>query len=137
MKKIVCLLLCFVILAVPVMSMGKVAVEYNGTEIAFPDVQPVLKDGKPILPLRAVFETVGAGVFWEETERMVMSQRNISFVILQIGSPTMFVGNNAITIEETPYIHENRTMISLDVLEKGLNLKTEWDTDNSVVRITE
>ena len=64
MKKLVCLLLCFVIVAVPVICMAKVTVEYNGTEIEFPDAQPDVKDGTPVLPLRAVFETLGAGVYW-------------------------------------------------------------------------
>ena len=137
MKKLVCLLICFVIVAVPVMSMAKISVEYNGTEIAFPDAQPELKDGKPVLPMRAVFEALGAGVFWEEPDRMIMSQRGGKFVIMQIGSPVMFIGDAPVTLDTAPYIVSDRTMIDLKTITDALGVKAEWNAENSVVTITE
>ena len=137
MKKLICLLLCFVIVAVPVMSMAKVSVEYNGTAIEFPDVQPEIKDGAPVLPLRAVFEALGAGVYWEETDRMIMSQRNGDFIILQIGSSNIFVGNENIDVGEAPYIQSDRTMINLKTVSEALKVKAEWNAETSVVSITE
>lgn len=137
MKKLVCLLLCFVIVAVPVMSMANVTVEYNGTKIEFPDAQPEIKDGKPVLPLRAVFEAMGAGVYWEENDRMIMSQRNSNFIIMQIGSNVAFLGSVPVTLDAAPYIVSDRTMVGTDVLEKTLNAKVEWKADENVVSITE
>lgn len=137
MKKIVCLLLCFVIIAIPVLSMASVTVEYNGTKIEFPDAQPEVKDGVPVLPLRAVFETMGAGVYWEENDKMIMAQRNSNFIIMQIGSPNLFIGSEPVALDNAPYIMADRTMVGTDVIEKALNVKVEWDAEQNIVSITE
>ena len=140
MKKLVCLLLCFVIFAMPVMSLAQEAeikVFLNGTALEFPDAKPVIKDGRTIVPMRAIFEALGAGVYWEETDRMIMSQRNGKFIIMQIDSDLMFVNDQAVTLEVAPTIMESRTMVPLRAISESFGLKVEWDGDNRTVIITE
>ncbi len=40
----------------------------NGQRLYF-DVQPVLIDGRVLLPLRTIFEQLGASVEWDGTEK--------------------------------------------------------------------
>lgn len=137
MKKLICLLLCLMIVAVPMFALANVSVEYNGTKVEFPDVQPEVKDGAPVLPLRAVFEAMGAGVYWEETDRMIMAQRGNNFVIMQIGSPVLFVGSAPATLNNVPYISSDRTMVGAEVIEQAFNAKVEWNAESNTVIITE
>ena len=64
MKKIICVLLCILLLnaAVVCFAAEEVHVTLNGQEIVFPDAAPCLVNDRTMVPMRAVFEALGAGV---------------------------------------------------------------------------
>src|SRR5665647_1433853 len=57
----------------------------NGTKMQF-EVDPTIENGRTLVPLRAIFEAMGASVEWNETTRTVTARRGSNTVVLPLGS---------------------------------------------------
>ena len=51
---------------------------------------PVIVEGRTMVPLRAIFESLGADVIWDRETRTVISARNGIVVSLEIGSNVLY-----------------------------------------------
>ncbi len=152
MKKIICAVLIFCLLYTPALAADSVHVVLNGTEVVFPDAEPCLISDRTMVPMRAVFEALGAGVYWDENDQMIVSMRGMTTVTMQINNPTMFVsgitsaadgadnsaaiGNRTITLDVAPCLVGDRTMVPLRAISESFGLKVEWDDATQTVFIT-
>lgn len=115
------------------------AVYLNGEQMTF-DVNPFIEDDRTLVPMRAIFEAVGANVQWDEDDRTVHAIREkgdeVSLVSLQIDSTTAFVNSAAVTLDVPAKIVGDRTFVPLRFVVESLGEQVEWDNDNYAVVIT-
>ena len=57
---------CF-IFTIPVMAAP--TVELDGQQLIFTDTQPIIENGRTLVPLRSIFEAMGASVAWNQDTR--------------------------------------------------------------------
>lgn len=76
----------------PAQASDEISVYVNGQKISF-DVPPMIADGRTLVPLRAIFEAMGAVVTWDGTTQTATGVRGGTTVVLPIGSlsPTINV----------------------------------------------
>ena len=86
-----------IILAVPTFAEENVKVYVDDVQVEF-DVQPQLIGGRTMVPLRAIFEALGADVFWDSKTETITSVLGETKIILTIGSPVMYVNNNILPL---------------------------------------
>lgn len=120
----------------------------NDREIAFEDQTPVIdiSVNRTLIPLRGVFEAMGAAVYWKAEERQVIvdSEDNLKRVVLNIDNPTMKVmtavslvkyETEEVTLETAPIIMNNRTMIPLRAVIEAMDGKVDWNNDTHTATI--
>lgn len=76
-KKTLCLFLTILMMVsaiTPVMANGDIKVKIDGQQIAF-DVPPQLINDRTMVPLRAIFEALGATVDWNDDTQTVTSTK--------------------------------------------------------------
>ena len=61
------IMLCGTVTAFPQTSSDKVTVTMDGQEMEF-DVQPVIENGRTLVPMRAIFEALGCAVTYYDRE---------------------------------------------------------------------
>lgn len=97
-----------------------------GDQVAFPDQQPVIVDGRTLVPIRGVFEAMGAQVKWEaDARRVTVSWRGNQAAVF-IGSRTAWVNGQQKTLDVAPRIIGDRTMVPLRFLAESLGMKVTW-----------
>lgn len=111
-------------------SQKPIKVFYNGLAISFPDQQPIIIDGRTMVPIRPVAEALGYDVLWNESNREVQIFSKISeaFIYWEIGK-TAYRTNHECIIEAgcAPVIINGRTMVPIRFLAEGLsNMKVEF-----------
>lgn len=80
---------------------AQVAVTLNGDQLDIAP-QPIIQDGRVFVPLRGIFERLGASVvYWSGTINATDGDRTIS---LQIGSTAATVDGRAETVDVAPFI---------------------------------
>src|SRR5205085_2430416 len=73
------------------MRQHDIKVLVNGQAIAFPDQAPVMMGNRVLVPLRGVFEELGATVNWDASKNLVTATRNGQTTELYIGKTTAMV----------------------------------------------
>lgn len=67
-----------------------IRVTVNGAFLAT-DVAPTIQNGRTLVPMRAIFEALGAAVHWDEATSTIRAYRREDAIILQLGSRTAWV----------------------------------------------
>lgn len=109
----------------------------DGREIIFGDQQPVIKDDRTLIPVRGVFEAMGAKIQWHGEEKRVQidSEDNFTRVYLTIDSDNMehyrfrdiFSSDRTdITLDVPAQIINDRTMIPLRAVADAFGCEVEW-----------
>lgn len=142
MKKIVAAVLAAVQLMVAsgVLAQNqKVTVRLNGTELSLP-VEPFIDNDRTLVPLRGVFESVGANVLWDQDTQSIFISKNMDdgmkAIVMQIGNADVFVGEEKKTLDTAPKIVGDSTFVPLRFVIDELGETVEWDQNTYTVDIT-
>lgn len=103
-----------------------VSVYFQGDLIAFLDQQPVVAGGQTLVPVRGVFEAMGAQVKWESDARMVTVTWRGNQAAVFIGNRLAWVNGQKQTLDVAPRVIGDRTMVSLRFLVESAGMKVGW-----------
>lgn len=109
-----------------------VEVWYNHYPINFPDQQPIIIDGRTMVPVRAVAEEMGFEVFWDAQKHEVQMYKDQRFIFWTIGDPEYRTNNGVlVTAECSPIIMNGRTMVPIRFVAQQLaDLQVEFVSTN-------
>lgn len=114
---------------------GAVKVYLDGSLLSF-EVPPVIENGRTLVPLRAIFEAMGATVDWNAVDRTVTAVRGNITVVLKIGSTKPTVNGQTWNLDVPAKIVNNRTLAPLRFVGEAFGGKVEWDGQTRTVKIT-
>ena len=107
-----------------VLQIGKTSFTINGVVNTL-DSPPVIKNGRTLLPIRAVIEALGGTVGWDATEKKVTVTLGSTTIELWIGKNTARVNGITKPIDSSnskvvPEIINGRTMLPLRFVAENL-----------------
>lgn len=139
MKKALCLVLTFLIacgmLSSTVFAENGIKVLLDGEELVF-DVSPQLINDRTMVPMRKIFESMGAEVAWDGDTKTVTAIKGDTTVIMQIENNVIKVNGEDITLDVAPIIADSRTLVPLRAVAESLKAKVDWDGETKTVFIT-
>ncbi|MBM3471369.1 MAG: copper amine oxidase N-terminal domain-containing protein, partial [Armatimonadetes bacterium] len=107
------LLICVLSLnLLPAAGQGAIRVIVNGEELAF-DVPPVEVGGRLLVPLRGVFERLGATVLWEPSTQRITAATASRTIELVMGRREAAVDGKLVLLDIPPMVVGGRTMVPL------------------------
>ena len=135
MKRLISLILILTILAIPFCSFANdVKVVVNGTELNT-DQGAVIVDGRTLVPLRAIFEALGADVEWNDMTKSVEARKRYKKINLQIGSKAIYINQIKNEIDVSAMLVNSRTMVPARAVSEALDASVSWDGDTKTVYI--
>ncbi len=110
----------------------------NGNEVQFTEAAPFIENDRTLVPMRAIFEALGAAVEWDEETKTVLSYDPASEVAItmQIDSQTMFVNGEAVTLDVPAKIVNDRTVVPVRAISEGMHSTVDWDGETKTITIT-
>ncbi|QGU00481.1 N-acetylmuramoyl-L-alanine amidase [Candidatus Syntrophocurvum alkaliphilum] len=106
----------------------------NG-EIKTFEVDPIIENGRTLVPLRAIFEAMGAVVEWDNDTRTVTAVKNNTVVVLPIGSTEPTVNDEKWELDVPAKIVQDRTLAPLRFVGEAFGGEVDWDNDTRTVTI--
>jgi hypothetical protein len=100
------------------------------------DAAPFIKDGRTLLPIRALIEALGGSVQWNPSTRTATVLLGSRTVALTIGSKTALVNGTPITLDVAPEIKNGRTFLPLRALGENLGLDLAWEPISQTISLT-
>jgi len=114
---------------------NEIKVLYQGEKIVFPDQKPVIKNSRTLVPLRAIFEAMGALVDWNNDTRTVLATKGDVSLSLEIGSNLLYKNGVPIEIDVPAEIMNDRTMVPVRAIAEAFGSVVDWDNDTRTVLI--
>lgn len=112
-----------------------VSVMYDGKRIGF-DQLPVIENGRTLVPLRAIFEKIGASVEWDGETQTVTATKDDTTVSLTINSTTAKKNGQEIVLDVPAKIINGRTMVPVRFVSDCFGVGVEWKGDIQTVVLT-
>lgn len=113
-----------------------VKVTVDGEGVDFGGVTPQVQGSRIMVPVRGVFEKLGAEVAWEPRSGTVTAVRGDSKTVLTVGKTDATIDGQIANVGTPPIIAEGRVMVPLRFLAQALGAKVEWMGADRTVAIT-
>ena len=108
----------------------------NGKYLMNLEVDPMEKDGRILVPLRAIFEELGAQIKWDESTSTVTGTKGLTTIVLRVDSADAFVNGQAKILDVPATVVENRTLVPVRFISESLGAKVEWLESSKTVNIS-
>ena len=94
-------------------------------------------EGRTLVPLRAIFEALGATVEWDQATKTVSSELDGTAIKLTIGENTLYKNDEAITIDVAAMIMNGRTLVPARAIAEAYGVDVAWDSATRTVILTQ
>lgn len=143
--RVLLLTICILMISVPVFAGSGIRVQLNGDMIDFTDtngykVEPQIVNDRTMVPMRRIFEVLGADVSWNAEDRSIRANTDELEIGLQINNTMATVKDKSgkvtnITLDSAPVIINDRTLVPVRFIAESLDKKVGWDVENRAVII--
>lgn len=139
MKKKLAVLLCLAMImtmfVVPVIAADAApGVVIDGQAVTF-DVPPIIDNGLTLVPLRAIFEKMGATVSWNDTTKTASAVKGDITVVVAIGSVSPTINGVVKTIEVPAKIVNSRTLAPMHFVCEAFGGTVSWDANTRIASV--
>ena len=100
------------------------------------DVAPVIIDGRTLVPVRSIFEELGADVLWNDETKTVSATKGPTNIEITLGSNNAYVNNNAVILDVPAQSVNGRTMVPARFVAEALGCNVTWNSDNQLIQIS-
>jgi len=96
-------------------------------KLVTPDVPPLVKNGRTLVPVRVIAEGLGAEVGWDQATSTATITREGQRVILQLNNKQAYINGKAVTMETPPLTYQQRMLLPLRFVGEALGATVGWD----------
>ena len=111
-------------------------VSINGYRLDCGETDPVVKDDRTLVPMRAIFEALGSGVAYNEKENAVYAIGNGKLIKLVIDSDTVYINNEPQKLEVPATTINDRTVVPLRFIAETLGADVDYSEEQGIVFIS-
>lgn len=130
-KKFLC---SFIAITLFISNAFAVELYVNGDKLQT-DVNPTIVSGRTLVPLRSIFEALGAEVYWDNNTQTATATKGGIAVKVSINSTTAYVNNISKVLDVPAQIIDSRTMVPARFVSEALNARVIWDSSTQTVYI--
>ena len=141
MKRIMALSICFLLLfSLPVMAADEVTVVLSGEVLEF-DVPPQIIGDRTMVPMRKIFESLGASVQWVADGQLILAAYQTNIIAMRVGEMSFTVTDvltnetQTVELDVPPQIVNDRTLVPVRAISESLQKKVSWDGETRTVTI--
>ena len=135
MKKLMAFLLAAVLafsLQSTVLAEDEINVFVDGKKVEF-DVSPVIVDGRTLVPVRAVFEELGASVDWDKDNQKVVSSKGDISISLTVNENKLVKNGEEIALDVPATITDGRTLVPVRAISEAYGCYVGWSSAKKAV----
>lgn len=113
---------------------SQIKVMLDGSTLNF-DVPPTIVDGRTLVPLRIIFEEMGATVNWNPSSGTITGIKGDKTISLKVNSKNAYVNGKLIQIDVPASVVNGRTLVPTRFIAESLGADVAWDRETRTVFI--
>lgn len=111
-----------------------ITTELNGSRVNF-DQPPIMQDGRVLVPLRGIFENLGATVLYTPANKTIKATGDGNTVELTLGQRQAFVNGQQVYLDVPADTINGRTMVPLRFVSEAMGAEVKWSAASRTVAI--
>ena len=116
----------------PAPSDDTIKVIVNDKPVEF-DVAPTIINDRTMVPLRAIFEALGADVDWDDATKTITAVKDDTTIKMQIGNDKMTKNGTESTLDSAPVIIDSRTLVPVRAIAESFGSDVSWEAETKTV----
>lgn len=106
----------------------------NGTPLRL-EVAPIQQNGRTLVPMRDIFEALGATVNYNSLSQAIAAQKGTTTVRMALGTRNATVNNVPVKLDAPAQAYYGRTMVPLRFVSEALGADVSFNPSNRIVSI--
>lgn len=106
----------------------------NGSKLNF-DVPPQIVNGRTLVPMRAIFEALGASVSWDNATKTVLGTKGSIIFKMDTTSNIYYINDEAKVSDVAPMVQNGRTLVPLRIIAESLQCRVDYNGSTNIVTI--
>lgn len=94
-----------------------------------------LKDGKSLVPLRGLFQELGAIVFWFEETETIIVQKDTTIIELKIGGDNAFLNGEPLLLDVPAQFRNGSTYVPARFVSEAIGTQVRWHPATKTIEI--
>lgn len=100
-----------------------------------PDIVPIVRNNRTLIPVRFASESIGADVSWDENAKSAVITKADKTVKLTAGDNTAYLNGEAKTLDSAPVIENNTMYLPARFLMESLGYSVKYDESTQLILI--
>ena len=128
MKKITAIILSLTMLlsTAAIAAERDITVSVDGERLSF-DVPPQIIDGRTMVPIRAIFEAIGAEVSWDDATKTALCEKGNTKVSMTVGNKAETVNDKVVEMDIAPVVIDNRILAPARYVAEAFGYSVVWN----------
>jgi prolyl oligopeptidase PreP (S9A serine peptidase family) len=114
----------------------EVSVYLNGTKLDFTQ-KPVIVNGTTLVPMKAIFEAMGATITWDADTKTVYANCNGKMLEMSVGKDYALIDGEVVSMLTPAQIVNGNTMVPVRVIAQSFGVEPGWDEATRSVTINQ
>ncbi len=116
------------------LNAGKMYVTVNGIRTEG-DVDPVIVNDRMLVPLRQVFEKMGAEVVWDDSTKTATCTLNDISVKVTLNTPVAEINGESFSLDAAPAVVNDRILVPVRFIAEGLGARVTYRNNTKTAEI--
>ncbi|QMV42443.1 copper amine oxidase N-terminal domain-containing protein [Cohnella cholangitidis] len=108
----------------------------DGQELVTDQAPVIVNGGYTMVPLRGIFEALGARVQWNQKAQTVTGIKGDTTIVLKLGAKTATINDKTVTLDAPARSIHGRTMVPIRFVSESLGDDVAWNKNTQSVLIT-
>ncbi len=111
-----------------------IKVSLNHTPLTF-ESEPILENGRVLVPMREIFEPMGFQVQWDEKTKTIIGSKPNLKISMKINSTSAIKNGELFSLDTPPILVNDKTLVPLRFVAESTGASVQWDNSNRSVSI--
>ena len=134
MKRFVAVSAAVLMMCSSVMA-GEINVKLNGEAVEFSSQEPVVIEGRTLIPLRGVFEKLGYEIEWDNKTKTAVFKKADTEVKVTVNADSFDVNGEKVSLDGPAQIVNGSMMLPLRAVGEATGLEVDWDSESKTVSL--
>lgn len=99
------------------------------------ETEPLIVEGRTLLPWRELFDALGAEAEWDEGKKQLVAQKGDTTMVLKLEQKHVEVNGEVKTTDRPPVMINGELMVPLRFISEALGDNVYWDEEGRTVKV--
>lgn len=111
---------------------SEIKVILDGKQLSF-DTPPIIENATTLVPMRHIFESLGAKVNWDANSNTALAEKDGKTVKLKLGAKQAFINEKAVRLDIPGKSVNGRTLAPLRFVAEAFDTEVNWEANTRTI----